>query len=73
MLANEVHGGGLGNLNQKFYDIGNGSDYGTGLHDVTKGNNDFNGKTGFRAGRGYDQVTGWGSVKGSGLSRMLGS
>ncbi|GAA3555410.1 S53 family serine peptidase [Amycolatopsis ultiminotia] len=72
VLQNQVHGGSLGNLNEKFYSIGNGSDYGTGFNDVTKGNNDFNGTTGFSAGTGYDQVTGWGSFKGSGLSGLIG-
>ncbi|WP_033295330.1 S53 family peptidase [Amycolatopsis jejuensis] len=71
-LQNQVHGGGLGNLNPKFYSIGNGSSYGTGFHDVTTGTNTFNGTTGFSAKTGYDQVTGWGSVKGTGLSGLIG-
>ncbi|WP_409462310.1 protease pro-enzyme activation domain-containing protein [Amycolatopsis sp. GA6-003] len=71
-LQNEVHKGGLGNLNAKFYSIGNGSSYGTGFHDVTTGNNTFNGTTGFSAGKGYDQTTGWGSFNGSGLSTLIG-
>jgi kumamolisin len=71
-LQNQVHGGGLGNLNPKFYSIGNGSSYGTGFHDVTTGNNTLHGTTGFTAGTGYDQVTGWGSFKGSGLSGLIG-
>lgn len=71
-LQNQVHGGGLGNLNPKFYSIGNGSSYGTGFHDVTTGNNTLHGTTGFSAGTGYDQVTGWGSFKGSGLSGLIG-
>ncbi|MBB4687958.1 S53 family peptidase [Amycolatopsis jiangsuensis] len=73
VLQNEVSGGPLGNLNPKFYDIGNGAQYGSGFNDVTEGNNDFNGTTGFSAGTGYDQVTGWGSFKGAGLSGLLGS
>ena len=71
-LQNQVHGGSLGNLNAKLYSIGNGSSYATGFHDVTSGNNSFNGTTGFTAGAGYDQVTGWGSFKGSGLSGLIG-
>ncbi|MGW5720671.1 S53 family peptidase [Amycolatopsis sp. NPDC003865] len=71
-LQNQVHGGGLGNLNPKFYSIGNGSSYGTGFHDVTTGTNTLHGTTGFSAGTGYDQVTGWGSFKGSGLSGLIG-
>ncbi|MEV6900715.1 S53 family peptidase [Amycolatopsis sp. NPDC051372] len=71
-LQNQVHGGSLGNLNPTFYGIGNGSSYSTGFHDVTTGNNTFNGTTGFTAGTGYDQVTGWGSFKGTGLSGLIG-
>ncbi|MEW2503541.1 S53 family serine peptidase [Amycolatopsis sp. NPDC047767] len=71
-LQNQVHGGSLGNLNPTFYSIGNGSSYSTGFHDVTTGNNTFNGTTGFTAGTGYDQVTGWGSFKGTGLSGLIG-
>ena len=71
-LQNRVHGGALGNLNPKFYSIGNGSSYGTGFHDVTSGNNTLHGTTGFSAGTGYDQVTGWGSFKASGLSGLIG-
>jgi subtilase family serine protease len=71
-LQNQVHGGELGNLNPKFYSIGNGSSYGTGFHDVTSGNNTLHGTTGFSAGTGYDQVTGWGSFKAGGLSGLIG-
>ncbi|GHG16013.1 MULTISPECIES: S53 family peptidase [Amycolatopsis] len=71
-LQNQVHGGSLGNLNPKFYSIGNGSSYGTGFHDVTSGNNTLHGTTGFSAGTGYDQVTGWGSFKAAGLSGLIG-
>jgi kumamolisin len=71
-LQNQVHGGGLGNLNPKFYSIGNGSSRATGFHDVTTGNNTLHGTTGFSAGTGYDQVTGWGSFKASGLSGLIG-
>ncbi|WP_410669783.1 protease pro-enzyme activation domain-containing protein [Amycolatopsis sp. cmx-4-68] len=71
-LQNQVHGGGLGNLNSKFYAIGNGSSRATGFHDVTTGSNTLHGTTGFSAGTGYDQVTGWGSFKASGLSGLIG-
>jgi subtilase family serine protease len=71
-LQNQHHGGALGNLNPTFYSIGNGSSYSTGFHDVTTGNNTLHGTTGFTAGTGYDQVTGWGSFKGSGLSGLIG-
>jgi kumamolisin len=71
-LQNQHHGGALGNLNPKFYSIGNGSSYSTGFHDVTTGNNTLHGTTGFTAGTGYDQVTGWGSFKGAALSGLIG-
>jgi kumamolisin len=71
-LQTQVHGGDLGNLNPAFYSIGNSSSYGTGFHDVTTGNNSLHGTTGFAAGTGYDQVTGWGSFKGTGLSGLIG-
>ena len=34
----------------------------SGFHDITVGNNGFNGVTGFNAGPAYDQATGWGTV-----------
>lgn len=71
-LQNQIHGAGLGNLNPKLYSIGNGSVRTTGFHDVTTGNNSLHGTTGYSAGTGYDQVTGWGSFKGSGLSGLIG-
>jgi len=71
-LQNQHHGGALGNLNPTFYSIGNGTSYSTGFHDVTTGNNTLHGTTGFTAATGYDQVTGWGSFKGSGLSGLIG-
>jgi subtilase family serine protease len=71
-LQNQRHGGPLGNLNTSFYNIGNGSSYSTGFHDVTSGNNTLHGTTGFTATTGYDQVTGWGSFKGSGLAGLIG-
>ena len=71
-LQNARHGGPLGNLNPTFYSIGNGSSYTTGFHDITTGTNSHNGVTGFRAGRGYDQVTGWGSFKSAALAGLIG-
>jgi kumamolisin len=64
-------GKGFGNLNSQFYGIGNGSSFSTGFHDVTSGNNTLHGTTGFSAGTGYDQVTGWGSFKAAGLSGLI--
>jgi hypothetical protein len=35
---------------------------GTGIVDVTSGNNSFGGVTGFDAGTGYDLASGWGTI-----------
>jgi len=49
-----------GNMNPRIYRLAAG---GTGgFRDVIAGNNNFNGVTGFDAGVGYDQATGWGTV-----------
>jgi subtilase family serine protease len=52
----------LGSINTQLYALGNlQNTAATGIRDVTMGNNDFNGVTGFDAVAGYDQATGWGS------------
>jgi len=52
----------LGNFNSIIYGLAN-SQYATaGFRDVTSGNNNFNGVSGFTAGPGYDQTTGWGTI-----------
>jgi subtilase family serine protease len=52
----------LGSINTQLYALGNMQDTAaTGIRDVTKGNNDYNGVTGFDAVAGYDQATGWGT------------
>ncbi len=55
-----------GPMNPTIYGLAN-QQYGpsataNGFHDVTTGNNDFNGVTGFAAGPAYDQSTGWGTI-----------
>jgi hypothetical protein len=52
----------LGNLNLIIYPLANSIYNTAGFHDVTAGNNNFNGVTGFNAGPGYDQVSGWGTI-----------
>ncbi len=52
----------LGNLNPLIYSLANTQYDTAGFHDVTTGNNDYNGVTGFTAGPGYDQATGWGTI-----------
>lgn len=58
--------GRLGRMNDTIYTLAN-QQYGpqaadNGFHDVTNGNNSLNGVTGYNAGPGYDQTTGWGSI-----------
>ena len=52
----------LGNLNQIIYPLANTQYATAGFHDITSGNNGYNGVPGFNAGSGYDQATGWGSI-----------
>ncbi len=59
-LLTQVQGGRLGNLNPLIYRLGKAKS--ADLRDVTKGNNNFNGVTGYNAGPGYDQASGWGTL-----------
>jgi subtilase family serine protease len=62
-LIAQANGAKVGNLNTRLYQLGvenNGAS--TGIRDVTSGNNNFNGVTGFTAGPGYDEASGWGTV-----------
>jgi len=61
-LVNQEAGGGstrVGNLNQKIYTLGAAGS--AGFHDVESGNNSLHGVTGFKAVKGYDRATGWGT------------
>jgi subtilase family serine protease len=51
-----------GNLNPRLYQLAAGGLAAAGIRDVTTGNNNFNGVTGFTAGTGFDLTTGWGTV-----------
>jgi subtilase family serine protease len=52
----------LGNLDPIIYQLAN-SEYSTaGFHDITTGNNNYNGVTGYNAGPGFDLASGWGSI-----------
>jgi subtilase family serine protease len=62
----EAQLGPLGSINPTVYLLAN-LQYGSsntpqGFHDITSGDNSFNGVAGFAAGTAYDQTTGWGSV-----------
>jgi kumamolisin len=51
-----------GNINAKLYALGPlDNTASSGLHDVTIGNNSFNGVPGYKAKPGYDRATGWGT------------
>ena len=64
-LADQTAHHRLGLLNPGLYLLGvlsqHGS-HGTGIVDVTSGNNSFSGVTGFDAGKGYDLASGWGTI-----------
>lgn len=60
-------GGRLGNANPALYQIAAGSGFTSAFHDITSGSNGA-----FRAGTGYDEVTGLGSYNGAGLNSALG-
>ncbi|MCI4350267.1 MAG: PKD domain-containing protein, partial [Thermoplasmata archaeon] len=54
-IADQAHGGALGDLNPSLYQIARGTNPGRFIHDVTSGSN------GYAAGTGWDPVTGLGS------------
>jgi subtilase family serine protease len=55
-IADQLAGHPLGDINPVLYAL-----QGAGLHDITSGNNSFDGITGYSALPGWDLVTGWGS------------
>jgi subtilase family serine protease len=61
-LLVQQSGGKVGSINSKAYALASAGQAAAGFHDITTGNNTFNGVPGFSAGPGYDQATGWGSV-----------
>jgi subtilase family serine protease len=64
-LADQYAHGRLGLINPALYTLGALSRVGvpgTGIVDVTSGNNSFAGVTGFSAAPGYDLASGWGTV-----------
>ena len=52
----------LGNLNRVIYPLANSQYANAGFHDVTIGNTNYNGVTGYTAGPGSDLATGWGTI-----------
>lgn len=57
----------LGFVNPGLYFLGAGSNYGSGLHDVTSGSN------GYSATTAYDLATGWGSPQAALVTALAGS
>lgn len=53
----------VGFINDGLYELGGLGVLKFVTHDITVGNNDFSGVTGFPATRGWDLVTGWGTPK----------
>jgi subtilase family serine protease len=63
----------VGNINAKLYALGPlNNTASSGLHDVTIGNNSFNGVPGYSAKPGYDRASGWGTPDIGILVPMLG-
>jgi pseudomonalisin len=74
-LAAQKAGARIGNANPELYHLA-AMQYSGGaavFHDVTSGSNTVPGVTGFSAGAGYDQATGWGSVDAEKLVTAWGS
>jgi hypothetical protein len=61
-IAKQQNATRLGLIDPMLYSLAQASLSANGIEDVTSGNNSYNGVTGFNAGVGYDQVSGWGSV-----------
>jgi hypothetical protein len=80
-------GGGLGNINPALYQLAaNSTTYASAFHDITTGNNQVpcttgstncptgsNPVIGYKAGTGYDQATGLGSVDANNLATAFGA
>jgi subtilase family serine protease len=70
-VANQYAGHPLGFLNPNLYSLATGDPQ--DFHDVTTGNNGFNGLSGYDATPGWDFATGWGTPIASGLIQQLAS
>ncbi len=66
-LHDQSAGSRAGNINPALYSVAGGSGYASDFHDITSGGNGA-----FRAGKGYDEVTGLGSYDGANLNTALG-
>jgi subtilase family serine protease len=73
-IANQVAGHRLGDINPTLYALGQSSSESSVYNDVTVGDNSVPAPfdiTGFSAGPGFDQATGWGSPKANNLVPAL--
>jgi subtilase family serine protease len=73
-IANQVARHRLGGINPTLYALGQSSAESSVFNDVTVGNNSVPAPfsiTGFSAGSGWDQATGWGSPKANNLVPAL--
>jgi subtilase family serine protease len=66
-LIEQMQGERLGNINPRLYTLANDGPAANGIRDIASGDNSFNNTivhrvTGFKAGPGYDQTTGWGTI-----------
>jgi kumamolisin len=67
-LLNEGLGHSIGYLNPLIYRV---AGPGGAFHDITDGDNSIGGVVGYKAGRGWDAVSGWGSPDGEKLLQAL--
>lgn len=67
-IADQIAGHSLGFINPELYQI---VDSGIAFHDITTGNNNQGTITGYRAGKGWDPVTGWGTPRATFLIAAL--
>src|SRR5262245_28424494 len=70
-IANQRAGRPLGFLNRKLYRLASQGRLATALHDITIGDNSFFGVLGFRATKGWDATTGWGTPSATALVLAL--
>lgn len=70
-ITDQIAGHDLGNINPGLYALGTAAGYPTDFHDITVGNNNFDGITGYPATPGWDPASGWGSPKANTLLPAL--
>ena len=70
-LSEQAAGHRLPQLNIRLYHLAKSDGYSTGLHDITTGNNTFDGVAGSSAGPGWDPVTGLGTPDVANLVPLL--